>query len=146
MKTNRWSLMLLSLLFSLIFSLRLSAQSPADRIIGTYMTEGNKAKVTISKQGGKYYGTLIWTRRGDVLDSKNPDKAEQQKKLTGKIILRDLIHDEGSDYKGAKIYDPESGKTYSCKATRLDNGDLKVRGFIGASLFGRTTKWTRLAE
>ena len=146
MKTNRWSLMLLSLLFSLIFSPRLSAQSPADRIIGTYMTEGNKAKVTISKQGGKYYGTLIWTRRGDVLDSKNPDKAEQQKKLTGKIILRDLVHDEGNDYKGAKIYDPESGKTYSCKATRLDNGDLKVRGFIGASLFGRTTKWTRLAE
>ena len=75
-----------------------------------------------------------------------PIKQSSKKKLTGKIILRDLVHDEGSDYKGAKIYDPESGKTYSCKATRLDNGDLKVRGFIGASLFGRTTKWTRLTE
>ena len=70
-------------------------------------------------------------------------KAEAEKKLVGKVILRDLQHDEGADYKGGKIYDPESGKTYSCKATRQADGNLKVRGFIGASLFGRTTLWTR---
>ncbi|KGN86248.1 DUF2147 domain-containing protein [Porphyromonas sp. COT-290 OH860] len=26
------------------------------------------------------------------------------------------------------------------------NGNLKVRGFIGVSLIGRTTEWTRLSE
>lgn len=133
----------LSLAFVLLSALGLAAQQPADAILGTYMTEGGKAKIVVSKQGTRYIGTLVWTRRGDVLDSKNPDKAEAEKKLVGKVILRDLKHDEDADYKGGKIYDPESGKTYSCKATRQADGNLKVRGFIGASLFGRTTLWTR---
>ena len=133
----------LSLGFVLLSALGLAAQQPADAILGTYMTEGGKAKIVVSKQGTRYIGTLVWTRRGDVLDSKNPDKAEAEKKLVGKVILRDLKHDEDADYKGGKIYDPESGKTYSCKATRQADGNLKVRGFIGASLFGRTTLWTR---
>ena len=133
----------LSLAFTLLSALGLAAQQPADAILGTYMTEGGKAKIVVSKQGTRYIGTRVWTRRGDVLDSKNPDKAEAQKKLVGKVILHDLQHDEDADYKGGKIYDPESGKTYSCKATRQADGNLKVRGFIGASLFGRTTLWTR---
>lgn len=133
----------LSLAFTLLSALGLTAQQPADAILGTYMTEGGKAKIVVSKQGTHYIGTLVWTRRGDILDSKNPDKAEAQKKLVGKVILYDLQHDEDADYKGGKIYDPESGKTYSCKATRQADGNLKVRGFIGASLFGRTTLWTR---
>lgn len=133
----------LSLGFVLLSALGLAAQQPADAILGTYMTEGGKAKIVVSKQGTRYIGTLVWTRRGDVLDSKNPDKTEAEKKLVGKVILRDLKHDEDADYKGGKIYDPESGKTYSCKATRQADGNLKVRGFIGASLFGRTTLWTR---
>lgn len=133
----------LSLAFTLLSALGLAAQQPADAILGTYMTEGGKAKIVVSKQGTRYIGTLVWTRRGDVLDSKNPDKAEAEKKLVGKVILHDLQHDEDADYKGGKIYDPESGKTYSCKATRQADGNLKVRGFIGASLFGRTTLWTR---
>lgn len=133
----------LSLAFTLLSALGLAAQQPADAILGTYMTEGGKAKIVVSKQGTRYIGTLVWTRRGDILDSKNPDKAEAEKKLVGKVILHDLQHDEDADYKGGKIYDPESGKTYSCKATRQADGNLKVRGFIGASLFGRTTLWTR---
>jgi len=133
----------LSLGFVLLSALGLEAQQPADAILGTYMTEGGKAKIVVSKQGTRYIGTLVWTRRGDVLDSKNPDKTEAEKKLVGKVILHDLQYDEGADYKGGKIYDPESGKTYSCKATRQADDNLKVRGFIGASLFGRTTLWTR---
>ena len=97
---------LLSGLFFLA-ALGLAAQQPADAILGTYMTEGGKAKIVVSKQGTRYIGTLVWTRRGDVLDSKNPDKAEAQKKLVGKVILHDLQHDEDADYKGGKIYDPD---------------------------------------
>ena len=61
----------LSLAFVLLSALGLAAQQPADAILGTYMTEGGKAKIVVSKQGTRYIGTLVWTRRGDVLDSKN---------------------------------------------------------------------------
>ena len=37
---------------------------------------------------------------------------------------------------------PDNGKTYSCKIKLVDN-ELKVRGYIGISLFGRTTVWAK---
>jgi uncharacterized protein (DUF2147 family) len=44
---------------------------------------------------------------------------------------------------GGKIYDPENGKTYSCKMVLDGEQYLKVRGYIGISLLGRTEIWTR---
>ena len=46
-----------------------------------------------------------------------------------------------------KIYDPESGKTYSCKMWYDGGpGKLKVKGYVGISILGRTTLWTRVKE
>ncbi|MDO4692661.1 MAG: DUF2147 domain-containing protein [Porphyromonadaceae bacterium] len=121
-------------------------QQAADRLIGTYYTAGAKGKVRISKQGNKYNGVLIWIKTPGALDSKNPDAAQRSKPLAGKLILTNFVYDGDDVWEDGKIYDPESGKTYSCKITRLSNGNLKVRGFIGVSLIGRTTEWTRLSE
>lgn len=115
----------------------------ANSILGTYLTEGGKAKVKIEKEGNKYVGTLIWTARSGVLDSKNPNKAEQAKPIVGKQILKNFSYSKKNVWEEGTIYDPESGKTYSCKITRQDDGSLKVRGFIGVSLLGRTSVWTR---
>jgi len=48
-------------------------------------------------------------------------------------------------WKNGYIYDPDNGKTYRCKA-QLKGDTLKVRGFIGVSLLGRNSEWTRVAE
>ena len=48
-----------------------------------------------------------------------------------------------NQYKGT-IYDPKNGKTYDCKVTRDEKGNLNVRGFIGISLIGRTTYWLKV--
>ena len=46
--------------------------------------------------------------------------------------------------KSGDIYDPESGKTYSSFFIHLkDKNTLKVRGYVGISLLGRTEIWTR---
>ena len=42
------------------------------------------------------------------------------------------------------IYDPENGKDYKCKMTLASADVLRVRGFIGISLIGRTEVWTRV--
>jgi uncharacterized protein (DUF2147 family) len=50
---------------------------------------------------------------------------------------------KGTWHKGT-IYDANDGKTYKCKM-RLEGEDtLKVRGFIGFSMIGRTEEWTRV--
>ena len=61
--------------------------------------------------------------------------------LIGLRILWDL--QKGSDqWSGGKILDPDNGKIYKCSIS-LDGKKLKVRGFIGFSLLGRTQYWLR---
>jgi uncharacterized protein (DUF2147 family) len=58
-------------------------------------------------------------------------------------ILWDL-KPEGSAWSGGFIFDPDNGKTYKCVVEVQDGGKkLKVRGFIGFSLLGRTQYWYR---
>jgi len=124
------------------------AQSKADDIIGTWLTTGKEpAKIQIYKSGEKFYGKIIWlqfpTENGKPkTDSNNPDKSKRNTPVIGLVILTDFKFD-GEEWKDGNIYDPESGNTYSSYLYLKDRKTLKVRGYIGASLFGRTETWTR---
>jgi uncharacterized protein (DUF2147 family) len=54
-----------------------------------------------------------------------------------------LSRDGDGAWSGGFIYDPNSGKTYRCKLKLKDRNTLKLRGYIGISLLGRTDVWTR---
>jgi len=63
--------------------------------------------------------------------------------LIGLRILCDLQKD-GAQWSGGKVLDPESGRIYKCSIAVEEGGKkLKVRGFIGFSLLGRTQYWLR---
>jgi uncharacterized protein (DUF2147 family) len=52
---------------------------------------------------------------------------------------------DGSEWSGGRILDPENGKIYRCTIEVVDGGKrLKVRGYIGISLIGRTQYWDRV--
>jgi len=102
-----------------------------------------KAIVEIYDQGGKLYGKIIKLFRepGEEADPKC-DKctgAKKNQRVIGMVILEGLKQ-EGDEWKGGTILDPDNGKTYRCKI-KLEKGKLKVRGFIGVSLLGRTQYW-----
>ncbi|MEA3004911.1 MAG: hypothetical protein QOI94_180, partial [Acidobacteriaceae bacterium] len=73
-----------------------------------------------------------------------PCTGEQKgRPVVGLRIFWDLQKD-GDAWSGGTILDPESGKMYKCLLSREDGGEkLKVRGFIGLSLLGRTQYWLR---
>jgi uncharacterized protein (DUF2147 family) len=57
------------------------------------------------------------------------------------------VSQHGDHWSGGHILDPANGKTYKVKLTLADHGQhLKVRGYVGMSLFGRTQVWRRAAE
>ena len=123
------------------------AQS-ADDILGIWYTEGGKSKVEITKKDGKYSGKIIWLKtpnREDgtpKLDRENENEKLRSRKVLGINVIQGFDWDD-DEYEDGTIYDPENGKTYSCVITWEDANTLNVRGYIGFSLLGRTTVWTR---
>jgi uncharacterized protein (DUF2147 family) len=64
-------------------------------------------------------------------------------RLVGLRIVWDLTKD-GDQWTGGEILDPDSGKIYKCSIRMKDDGKkLRVRGFIGLSMLGRTEYWLR---
>ncbi|MCU7550483.1 DUF2147 domain-containing protein [Chitinophagaceae bacterium LB-8] len=141
----------LTILVLLMFSLNNSTcgQVKADDIIGVWMTVGNEpTKIRIYRTGEKYYGKIVWlkypTNNGKPkLDTKNPDKNKRNQPVTGMVIMREFQFDGRDEWENGRIYDPESGKTYSCYLSLKDKNTMKVRGYIGIALVGRTEVWTR---
>ncbi len=60
----------------------------------------------------------------------------------GLVNLEGFKFDDG-EWEDGTIYDPKSGKTYSATMELDGKNLLKIRGYVGISLFGRTTEWTR---
>jgi len=124
------------------------AQLKADDIVGIWLTPGKEpAKIQIYRSGEKYFGKIIWlkfsTENGKPkVDNNNPDKTKRNNQIIGLVILKEFQFD-GDEWDDGKIYDPESGKTYSCYLSLKDKNTLKVRGYIGFSLLGRTEIWTK---
>ena len=68
------------------------------------------------------------------------------KKIAGLEILWGLHEDDG-EWKGGYILDPTGGKIYHVKLVPSDDEtSLKVRGYIGVPLIGRTQMWYRLDD
>ena len=112
-------------------------------VIGRWYTEHRAGIVEVYVENGILNGKLISLAEPvdengqPKKDVKNKDKALRNRPLTGVFILKDLKQD-GNEWKGGKVYDPESGNTYNC-TVKPEKGMLNVRGSIGP--FGRTTKW-----
>lgn len=124
------------------------ASAQCDPIEGYWFNEEKSAKVQIYKgRDNRFYGKVAWlkvpTRDGKPkMDQRNPDPNKRNNPIVGLTILKGFEKDGSNEYDDGTIYDPKNGKTYSCKMT-LDGSTLDVRGFIGVSMIGRSTKWYR---
>ena len=110
-------------------------------IIGLYWSPEKDAKIEIYLKDKRYFGKFVWLANPKK-DINNPVKALQNRDVMGLELLMGFSYDDGV-YPGGEIYDPKSGKTYSCKMS-LEEGKLKVRGYVGVSLLGRTEYFTRI--
>jgi uncharacterized protein (DUF2147 family) len=112
-----------------------------NEIIGIYWSPKKDAKIEIYLKGQQYFGKFIWLATPKK-DTENPVKELQSRDVLGLELLTKFSYNDGT-YSGGEIYDPKTGKTYSCKMN-LEGNRLKVRGYIGISLFGRTEYFERI--
>ncbi len=126
---------------------QLMAQNGADKIVGKWLNEEKDAKVEIYKQGDKFFGKIVWLKdpnREDgsaKLDDENPDVKLQSRPIKGLLMLTSFVFDGDDEWEDGEIYDPKSGKTYSCYM-EFEDDLLKIKGYIGVKWVGRTTYWT----
>lgn len=133
-----------------------SEADPGDTIIGIWATDRAEAHIEISRsEEGLYSATIIWLEEpfypaddeggmaGEPkVDRNNPDPELRDRPIEGLRIMHGLKYAGRGRWTGGEIYDPETGNTYSSKIWLTKGGTLKVRGYMGISLFGRTTEWT----
>ncbi len=154
-KTILFSLALLSMASLLV-------AADADDVLGTWLTaesDDGRAKVEFVKKGNRYNGTIIWLEQPNYppdddegmagqpkVDRENPKSEHRKRPIIGLVLAGGFEYTEDNLWENGTIYDPNNGKTYKCKMWFLDADTLKVRGFIGFSLLGRTEIWTRAKD
>lgn len=120
-------------------------------VIGKWKTiddETGKAKaiVDVYEKSGKIYGKVI-----AILEEEhkkdlcvNCSGEDKNKPIIGMIIIKGLSEIENNEYGSGKILDPKTGKVYRCFIHLEEKDKLKVRGYIGISILGRTQYWYRV--
>ena len=140
-----------SVAFMMLVATAIFAQD-ANKVLGVWLTQDGDSKVTITKDSkGKFNGEITWLKDPlnesgkPKIDDKNPDKKLQTRPIMGLKLLEGFVFDkDDNEWVDGKIYDPKSGKTYSCLMWFDDDPNkLSVKGFIGFSLIGREVVWTR---
>lgn len=120
-----------------------------DAIVAKWVNSTGEAHLEITKRSEKYFGKIVWLKdpkdeKGNIkTDYQNPNPSLRSKPIIGLEILKDFIYEDGK-WTDGNIYDPKSGKTYSCTMTIKPNGDLSMRGYIGISLIGRSELWKKV--
>lgn len=134
----------------MILAVSLMPFYPPASVIGKWKTiddETGKAisVVEIYEKNGKIYGKVV-----DILNPKDKGKTcvncsgeDKNKPLLGLVVIKGLTK-EGDEYTNGKILDPKHGKLYKCYISCEGPDKLKVRGYIGVSLLGRTQYWHRV--
>jgi uncharacterized protein (DUF2147 family) len=150
---NKYLVLVLTGLFLL---LPVTIHAGCDDILGVWLNQEKDAKIEIVQCAEKYCGKIVWMETPNYaegsqegvpgtpkLDNNNPDPKLRKTPRLGLFIMHDFVHAGENKWKRGKVYDPKNGKTYSGKITLVSPKELKLRGFIGIYLLGRTAVWTR---
>lgn len=126
-----------------------SLADPATSPVGLWQSFTDTGKPTghirITEQNGLLQGVIERGLPADPEDKRcTACKGERKDQpMQGMKIIWD-VRQEDSEFAGGEILDPFNGNIYRVKLTLEEGGKvLKVRGFVGLSVFGRTQKWLR---
>lgn len=110
--------------------------TPNRSVIETFHCAGNQVCARVVKIGPK---------NEPQQDLNNPDKGKRSQAICGLTIAHGFKPDGTNHAKSGSIYDPESGKTYTAEM-QVEGDTLKLRGYIGIPILGRTEVWHRTAQ
>ena len=130
-----------------LFTVLVSLAWPENSSVLGEWTTPNGSVVSIYRCGSAVCARVVAvsSQAPSHVDAQNPNPALRSRPLCGLQIGANFHLTAPNHAEGGRLYDPKSGNTYSGWMT--SSGDLlKLRGYIGISLFGRTETWIRARQ
>jgi uncharacterized protein (DUF2147 family) len=123
---------------------------PTD-IVGQWISKSKDLKIEVFEKDGKYYGKMVWfvvyekdKNMNDFKDIKNPSPSLRNRKWKDMVVLTNLQFNEEGYWSDGKIYDPNSGHTFSSLVKINGPGSISVRGYLGFELLGKSLEFTKV--
>lgn len=134
---------------AIIFLFLMISSLQGQAVLGVWQTvddtDGNpKSHVEISINDGVLYAKVVKLLPAAEGTHCKKCKGELKDKPILGLQVIEGMKEKRNEWKGGYILDPATGKEYKCLITFKDKNTLKVRGYIGAPLLGRTQLWTRV--
>ena len=76
-------------------------------------------------------------------DIYNPDPSKRSYPIIGLVFISGFMKTSDTRWENGTVYDPKSGRTYSCIMDLQGPDKIKLRGFLGIALMGRNYFWVR---
>lgn len=118
--------------------------------VGIWLIGDKDGKVEIYQSGNQLEGKVVWIKQPTdaggqpKTDTENPDEILRARPILNLVFIKGFQKEnEESKWSGGTIYDSKSGKTYKGWIQMVDEKTMKLRGYVGISLLGRTDIWTR---
>lgn len=124
------------------------AVDPATDPTGLWLTEKKGVVVDLYECDGALCGRTVWLKKmtfknGEPrLDAKNPDPALRDRHWCGIEVITGVKPKGDGAWRGGKVYDPKTGERFDFDIEATKTG-LKVRGYLGLPLLGKSERWTR---
>jgi uncharacterized protein (DUF2147 family) len=116
--------------------------SPAHALSGRWITQSGNLEIEIAPCGDALCGTAVKVLANHSMSNQGAEMANTGAPALGLKVLRDFVPDGDNRWSG-RIFDRENGKTYRCRLTLLESGDLEVHPYFGLPIFGQTQVWHR---
>jgi uncharacterized protein (DUF2147 family) len=124
-----------------------------DQVTGPWLTEKKGAVIEIYEcgpaQDRELCGRIVWLKKpytddGELKrDPENPDPALRDRPLCGIEVFTGLKRNDKDTWTFGHVYNPKDGKHYRAYLNAYEDGTVRIRGYIGIPLIGKSETWTR---
>jgi len=137
-----------------------AASAQSGSVMGTWLVASKAAQVQIAPcpdpANGPICGTIVKLLEAKNADGKdvdpatatdvnNADPSLRRRKIVGIVLIHDFKKtNDPNAFEEGTIYNGENGKTYKANIRLQPDGTLRLRGYIGSTMFGETQIWTRV--
>lgn len=124
-----------------------SQAQAASPLEGYWLTENKRSVIKVEACEQGLCGYIHWIIEGGMqTDAKNPDESKRDRPMCGLPILWGFKQSNQSAWQGGKIYKADDGDVYDANMELQKDDTLKVRGYMGISLLGKSQIWSRADE